>query len=1635
MSKLKKLNRLNKSKTLSVALSVGLVATNLVAVAPTYAAVPNAVHSTVSTKNSITPTSTTFDKKDPQDIVVKYTAVNGATLNRIMNGSKALDGAYYSIDADNSEVTIKADYLKTQSVGTKSLKFDFSTGVDPYLKVVVKDSSAKINVTKSTFNYKSSRDLKVKLTPNGNTFVGVKNDTTDAGLTAGTDYTVSGSYVTIKQAYMKSLSTGHNSIVFDFDAGTDPVLDLNVINSPVPAEATLSSVSAVNGTITAKLSKAADCEAKDFVVTQSIDGADATTLEPTLTMDGAVATLTVAKVDPKAADQTVVYSVSYNGGTAKTATVTVAKSDDTEKPVITLNGDATMNLKVGDTFTDPGATVTDNVDKDLVAVVSGDVVDTTKAGTYVIKYDATDKAGNKADQKTRTVTVSVATLQVSSVSGITKTSVDVKLATAPTAVPTADKFAVKVGDTVVPVTAVVAKAGTTDTFTLTVDLNGQEGKVNVNGVDSDAFDYKAPEIKTVTPVSSTQFDITYSEAVNAGLAQVKSNYGIVEAGTANVLTSEITGVEVLGADKVRVTVNASKLVKGTSYTVTVANMQDVSANKNTMTKSSSMNFVAIKDETKPTVVSAVATDANTIQVQMSEEMKTAGTAVVKKYKADGTLDTAITNSVAILSTDKTKMIVTITNAPDYMVNDAKYNVAISGGSDLEGNPIADSQNYDVAGMRDATAPTVSVKSFADNKLTLAFSEKMATANLTTAADYFVFNSATGASLNSATDYIVTKNTDNNEVYITFGAGKLAADTNYTVRIDNQSDAAITPNNLAANTTVSFKTPVAAAVTAKLTNAAAGADGKSVDLTLSGTFTQAEAENIANYSIVSSSDSTKVLAVTAAKYVSATQVTLTTAAQEQGTNNYTITVKNFANLSTVSGEYSKAFNGIDKVKPTISGVESLGLSDVDVAFSENMAADQSTGVTVGVVEKGTANIVNTSPLTTTSGHDNKVRLNFTSPLTAGKTYTITVTGAKDLATNGSDAQTIDFTAASDTTAPTITNVVSTNSATVEITFSEEVAKTGTLSATNFVLKTGTTPVNWAGGTTFTIDPTHKNKLTIVNGGGTPAALFTNGTSYTVTVVNDSNTNYLADVAGNKVDNVSYSFIGVKDTVKPTVVSAAMNPSDDTKLIVTFSEKMKSSGFNALNYVVTNANTGEPITVDNETVGTGDDANKITLTLHSSTVKGTQYRVYVSDSQGNLSDLAVTPNPVDTTQAVALFTGIDTVPVDVANATTKLTSASTLTVSFGEKLDPTSVSAADFSVDALPVTNAVVQDNGTDVVLTFTGNTDTSLNPTVKLVAGAKISDTSGNEATGTATTGTTIAGGYTDAAKPVLISQAKADAHTIVLTFSEDLADTSSLGAAATTLTVPGYTVTDADTNGVDNTLEITVAETMNIGDRPTVIVSNTSGALKDAATPANVYAGGDSVIVDEVAQPVAPTVAFVTPDVINKVKVNGTSTAMEYRVDSGSWAACSATATEITATIGQKIQVRTAATTAVQAGAATELTVAAANIGAYATAPSAVALALGSTAPVGGVTDVVIPAAGATDTTGAVTGWVTTTADKIKFTVTDSTGTSTITINGTPYTSGDDYTIAAATPLTIVITTVEAGKINAVRTFTVSVSA
>ncbi|MFT6926893.1 MAG: hypothetical protein ACJAZP_002513, partial [Psychromonas sp.] len=113
-----------------------------------------------------------------------------------------------------------------------------------------------------------------------------------------------------------------------------------------------------------------------------------------------------------AATYTVTYSVTDSDGNSASIIRTVIVRDNTVSPVLTLIGADPINLNLGETFTDPGATAQDETDGDLSADVTNvSDVDTSVAATYTVTYSVTDTDGNSASLS-RTVIVSDAPYEV-----------------------------------------------------------------------------------------------------------------------------------------------------------------------------------------------------------------------------------------------------------------------------------------------------------------------------------------------------------------------------------------------------------------------------------------------------------------------------------------------------------------------------------------------------------------------------------------------------------------------------------------------------------------------------------------------------------------------------------------------------------------------------------------------------------------------------------------------------------------------------------------------------------------------------------------------------------------------------------------------------------------------------------------------------------------------------------------------------------------------------------------------------------------------------------------------------------------------------------------------------------------------
>ena len=158
----------------------------------------------------------------------------------------------------------------------------------------------------------------------------------------------------------------------------------------------------------------------------NVDGNITSNIIPTIT-DASGNTIVAIDANTPVGTYTITYNVMDVAGNAatpmtRTVTVTVATADTTP-PVITLSGNAQETINQGASYTDAGAMANDNVDGNITSNIIPTITDAsgntivaidanTPVGTYTITYNVMDVAGNAATPMTRTVTVTVATADI-----------------------------------------------------------------------------------------------------------------------------------------------------------------------------------------------------------------------------------------------------------------------------------------------------------------------------------------------------------------------------------------------------------------------------------------------------------------------------------------------------------------------------------------------------------------------------------------------------------------------------------------------------------------------------------------------------------------------------------------------------------------------------------------------------------------------------------------------------------------------------------------------------------------------------------------------------------------------------------------------------------------------------------------------------------------------------------------------------------------------------------------------------------------------------------------------------------------------------------------------------------------------
>ncbi len=115
----------------------------------------------------------------------------------------------------------------------------------------------------------------------------------------------------------------------------------------------------------------------------------------------------------------VTYDVSDSAGNAATQVVrTVTVTPDATVPVITLSGEASLTVEAATSYSDAGASASDNIDGDISEnIVTVNNVDINVPGTYMVSYNVDDSAGNSAVEVSRTVEIVDTTAPVITLGG------------------------------------------------------------------------------------------------------------------------------------------------------------------------------------------------------------------------------------------------------------------------------------------------------------------------------------------------------------------------------------------------------------------------------------------------------------------------------------------------------------------------------------------------------------------------------------------------------------------------------------------------------------------------------------------------------------------------------------------------------------------------------------------------------------------------------------------------------------------------------------------------------------------------------------------------------------------------------------------------------------------------------------------------------------------------------------------------------------------------------------------------------------------------------------------------------------------------------------------------------------------
>ena len=322
-------------------------------------------------------------------------------------------------------------------------------------------------------------------------------------------------------------------------------------------------------------------------------------------------------------------------------------SPDTTPPVITLNGDPTVTVEVGASYTDAGAAATDNYDDDTALssnIITVNTVDTDIVASYTLTYNVSDVAGNAATEVTRTVNVVDTTVPVITLTGLEIVTIEVGSTYTDGGATATDNY-----DDDTTLTASIV----TD---VSVVVTGTVGSYTVNYNVSDVATNAAIEVTRTVNVVDTTVPVITLTGLEIVTIEVGSTY--TDAGAA--ATDNYDDDTALSSNIITVTTVDTDIVA--SFTLTY-NVSDVAGNA-AIEVTRTVNVV---DTTVPVIT---LNGDPTVTVEVGASYTDAGAAATDNYDDD----TALSSNIITVNTVDTDIVASYTLT--YNVSDASGNAAI-----------------------------------------------------------------------------------------------------------------------------------------------------------------------------------------------------------------------------------------------------------------------------------------------------------------------------------------------------------------------------------------------------------------------------------------------------------------------------------------------------------------------------------------------------------------------------------------------------------------------------------------------------------------------------------------------------------------------------------------------------------------------------------------------------------------------------------------------------------------------------------------------------------------------------------------------------------------------------------------------